>query len=609
MKGKNEMKMKNKKIMNVLIICLALLVTSTITVPVVFAEEITSEEEKTLIITEEEVISAVSELFDEAGDIKDTVTLENIYNKYPLVILLPEGALREELLKKVGLAVDMYNARYAVECLFYQNGDILGTVTQDSIDYVKTLVDILPEGALKVVLQAEIDKSQDMLDAINAVKNIFDEFGAIKDIVIQESIDNIQVLVDVLPEGILKNDLQKNLDLAQDMLDARDAVKALFNEDGAIKNSVTLESIDYVQTLVDILPEGALKKEFDDKLSLASGILYIIDTVENLFDETGNIKDSATQEDIDYARVAVLEHNIIPDGELKEVLLEKLDLAQGMLNIKNSVEYLFDEVGNIKATVKQEGIDNAQALVNELPDGALKAELQTKIDVAQNELDAKNEVEYLFDEAGNIKNTVKQESIDNAQALVNELPDGALKAELQTKIDIAQNVLDAKNAVEYLFDEAGNIKNTVKQESIDNAQTLVNELPDGLLKAELQTKIDVAQNVLDVKNAVEYLFDEAGNIKDTVKQESIDNAQLLVNELPDGALKAELQKMINQAQKKLDLKSKSTQSIQSNNVVTTGDQTETQFFLFMLLISLVLICSIIIKRKDNKLTRIQSVSK
>jgi len=554
MKGKNEMKMKNKKIMNVLIICLALLVTSTITVPVVFAEEITSEEEKTLIITEEEVISAVSELFDEAGDIKDTVTLENIYNKYPLVILLPEGALREELLKKVGLAVDMYNARYAVECLFYQNGDILDTVTQESIDYVQTLVDILPEGALKVVLQAEIDKSQDMLDAINAVKNIFDEFGAIKDIVIQESIDNTQELVDVLPEGILKNDLQKNLDLAQDMLDARDAVKALFNEDGAIKNSVTLESIDYVQTLVDILPEGALKKEFDDKLSLARGILYIIDTVENLFDETGNIKDSATQEDIDYARVAVLEHNIIPDGELKEVLLEKLDLAQGMLNIKNSVEYLFDEVGNIKATVKQEGIDNAQALVNELPDGALKAELQTKIDGAQNELDAKNEVEYLFD-------------------------------------------------------EAGNIKNTVKQESIDNAQTLVNELPDGLLKAELQTKIDVAQNVLDVKNAVEYLFDEAGNIKDTVKQESIDNAQLLVNELPDGALKAELQKMINQAQKKLDLKSKSTQSIQSNNVVTTGDQTETQFFLFMLLISLVLICSIIIKRKDNKLTRIQSVSK
>ena len=548
------MKMKNKKIKNVLIICLALLVTSRIAVPVVFAEETTLEEVETLIITEEEVISAVSELFDEAGDIKDTVTLENIYNKYPLVILLPEGALREELLKKVGLAVDMYNARYAVECLFYQNGDILGTVTQDSIDYVKTLVDILPEGALKVVLQAEIDKSQDMLDAINAVKNIFDEFGAIKDIVIQESIDNTQELVDVLPEGILKNDLQKNLDLAQDMLDARDAVKALFNEDGAIKNSVTLESIDYVQTLVDILPEGALKKEFDDKLSLASGILYIIDTVENLFDETGNIKDSATQEDIDYARVAVLEHNIIPDGELKEVLLEKLDLAQGMLNIKNSVEYLFDEVGNIKATVKQEGIDNAQALVNELPDGALKAELQTKIDVAQNELDAKNEVEYLFD-------------------------------------------------------EAGNIKNTVKQESIDNAQTLVNELPDGLLKAELQTKIDVAQNVLDVKNAVEYLFDEAGNIKDTVKQESIDNAQLLVNELPDGALKAELQKMINQAQKKLDLKSKSTQSIQSNNVVTTGDQTETQFFLFMLLISLVLICSIIIKRKDNKLTRIQSVSK
>jgi len=609
MKGKYEMKMKNKKIKNVLIICLALLVTSRIAVPVVFAEETTLEEVETLIITEEEVISAVSELFDEAGDIKDTVTLENIYNKYPLVILLPEGALREELLKKVGLAVDMYNARYAVECLFYQNGDILGTVTQDSIDYVKTLVDILPEGALKVVLQAEIDKSQDMLDAINAVKNIFDEFGAIKDIVIQESIDNTQELVDVLPEGILKNDLQKNLDLAQDMLDARDAVKALFNEDGAIKNSVTLESIDYVQTLVDILPEGALKKEFDDKLSLASGILYIIDTVENLFDETGNIKDSATQEDIDYARVAVLEHNIIPDGELKEVLLEKLDLAQGMLNIKNSVEYLFDEVGNIKATVKQEGIDNAQALVNELPDGALKAELQTKIDGAQNELDAKNEVEYLFDEAGNIKNTVKQESIDNAQALVNELPDGALKAELQTKIDIAQNVLDAKNAVEYLFDEAGNIKNTVKQESIDNAQTLVNELPDGLLKAELQTKIDVAQNVLDVKNAVEYLFDEAGNIKDTVKQESIDNAQLLVNELPDGALKAELQKMINQAQKKLDLKSKSTQSIQSNNVVTTGDQTETQFFLFMLLISLVLICSIIIKRKDNKLTRIQSVSK
>lgn len=77
-------------------------------------------------------------------------------------------------------------------------------------------------------------------------------------------------------------------------------------------------------------------------------------------------------------------------------------------------------------------------------------------------------------------------------------------------------------------------------------------MPDGKLKTELIAEIDKAQDMLNAKNAVGDLLDDEGKLSDGVTQEDIDNAQDLVNKLPNGDLKDELQDIIDDAQKQLD---------------------------------------------------------
>ncbi|MDQ0360953.1 toxin Cry1Ac domain D-VI-related protein [Breznakia pachnodae] len=179
----------------------------------------------------------------------------------------------------------------------------------------------------------------------------------------------------------------------------------------------------------------------------------------------------------------------------------------------NTVQYLpidglFNEDGTLKDSVTQDDIRSSQDFVTGLDDSALKTELQSKVEDAQNQLNERNAekaVDDLFETDGKIKDTVTQEDIDNAKDLVDNLNDGGKKTELQDKLEDAQNQLNERNAekaVDDLFDKDGNIKDIVTQEDIKNAEDLVNKLPDGQLKDELNDKLKEAQKQLDERNFV-----------------------------------------------------------------------------------------------------------
>lgn len=169
-------------------------------------------------------------------------------------------------------------------------------------------------------------------------------------------------------------------------------------------------------------------------------------------------------------------------------------------------------------------------------------------------------VDDLFDSQGDIVETVTQEDIDNVENIVNQLSEGELKEELLTKVNDAQNQLDereAEKAVDDLFNPDGTIKEEVTQEDIDNSQDLIDKVTDEDKKQELQDKLDNAQEQLDereAEKAVDDLFNPDGTIKDDLTQEDIDNAENLVNQLPDGDLKDELKDKLKEAQKQYDEK-------------------------------------------------------
>ncbi|MBC2285263.1 toxin Cry1Ac domain D-VI-related protein [Listeria booriae] len=325
--------------------------------------------------------------------------------------------------------------------------------------------------------------------------------------------------------------------------------------------------------------------------------------VNNLFtnkDPNGNITSTTTQADIDAAQALI---NKVTDQTKKEELQTKLNKAQSQLDAKTAqaeaenkareaVNNLFtnkDPNSNITNTMTQADIDAAQALINKVTDPTKKAALQTDLNKAQSQLDAKTtqaEAENKAREAvnnlftnknpnGNITGTMTQADIDAAQVLINKVTDPTKKATLQADLNKAQSQLDAKaaqaevenkarEAVNNLFTNKnpnGNITGTMTQADIDAAQALINKVTDSTKKAALQADLNKAQSQLDAKaaqveaenkarEAVNSLFtnkDPNGNITGTMTQADIDAAQALINKVTDPTKKAALQKDLDKA--------------------------------------------------------------
>ncbi|MBC1565506.1 toxin Cry1Ac domain D-VI-related protein [Listeria booriae] len=432
------------------------------------------------------------------------------------------------------------------------------------IDSTSTIYFLGGSYGISVSLKETIDTDKLKADIDALFLNNLPTSNTIKTTTNQAAIDALQTQINKLEDGTTKTALQNELNLAQQLLNARTADEA---------------------------NQAAAKTAIND--------LFIDNNPAN------HIKDTTNQAAIDAAQAKV---NAVTDIATKAELQAQVDKAQAELDAKNAekqretdataaINNLFidnNPANHIKDTTNQAAIDAAQAKVDAVTDTTKKAEMQAQVDKAQAELDAKNaekqreaeaktSVDNLFidnNSANHIKDTTNQAAIDAAQAKVNAVTDTTAKAELQTKVDKAQAELnartaeaqreaDAKASVNNLFidnNPANHIKDTTTQAIIDAAQTKVNAVTDATVKAELQAQVDKAQAELDAKKAekqreadakaaVNDLFignDPANNIKDTTTQAAIDAAQAKVDAVTDPTVKAELQKEIDKAQSQLD---------------------------------------------------------
>ncbi|MBC2118144.1 toxin Cry1Ac domain D-VI-related protein [Listeria booriae] len=335
----------------------------------------------------------------------------------------------------------------------------------------------------------------------------------IKTTTTQTTIDAAQTIVNKVTDVTVKAELQKDIDNAQSLLNAKNeqvkqttastAVKELFtNNDpssNSIKTTTNQKAIDDAQKTIDVLAPGSVK----------DGLQADLDKAQNLLDA------SKAQAAADQSQKAVASY------------------AVNQLFVNNT-----PASDAIKASTDQDAIDNAQAEINKIKDPALKVDLQKDLDRAQELLDARNAatateqakqdaarkaVNELFNNNTPSSNAIKpatnQAAIDAAQALVNKVTDPTTKAALQADVDKAQSLLDAKNAataaeqakqdaakkaVDELFNNNTPSSNAIKpatnQAAIDAAQALVNKVTDPTVKAALQADVNKAQSLLDAKN-------------------------------------------------------------------------------------------------------------
>ncbi|MBC1459094.1 toxin Cry1Ac domain D-VI-related protein [Listeria newyorkensis] len=656
----------------------------------------------------ERAVNALFNSNDPATDaIKETTTQESIDAAQKLVDAVTDPDAKIVIQKNLDRAQELLDARNeaiadkarqaaalkAVNELF--NSDkpstdaIKATTDQAAIDAAQKLVDAVTDPTVKEMLQKDLDRAQELLDAINAekaaekarqeaalkaVNELFNSdkpsTDAIKATTTQDSIDAAQKLVDAVTDPTNKAALQKDLDRAQELLDARNAANAaekarqeaalkavneLFNSDkpatDAIKETTNQDAIDAAQKLVDAVTDPTVKAELQKDLDRAQELLdariaaekaaqdKARAAVNNLFasqNPTGDIKAGLTQADIDAAQALI---DQVTDPAKKAELQADLDKAQKQLDerlaaeleaqnkAREAVNNLFtskDPTGDAKAGLTQAEIDAAQALIDKVTDPAKKAELQADLDKAQAQLDARNAAELeaqnkareavnnLFtskDPTGNIKTGLTQAEIDAAQALIDKVTDPAKKAELQADLDKAQAQLDsdksaeqaaqdkARAAVNALFanqNPTGDAKAGLTQAEIDAAQALIDKVTDPTKKAELQADLDKAQAQLDARIAAEKAAQDkaraavnalfayqnpAGDAKIGLTQAEIDAAQALINQVTDPVKKAELQADLDKAQAQLDARNAAELEAQNkareavNNLFTSKDPT------------------------------------
>ncbi|MBC1402849.1 hypothetical protein HB904_15600 [Listeria booriae] len=544
--------------------------------------------------------------------IKATTTQQAIDDAQNLVDAITDSvvkAARQADLDKAQSLLDIKNeamaeqakqtaAKQAVDALFNNNtptsNAIKATTTQQAIDDAQRLVDVITNSVVKAARQADLDKAQSLLDIKNeamaeqakqtAAKQAVDALfnnntptsNAIKATTTQQAIDDAQNLVDVITDSVVKAARQADLDKAQSLLDAKNeaeaaeqarqtaakqAVDALFNNNtptsNAIKATTTQQAIDDAQNLVDAITDSVVKAARQADL----------DRAQNLLD-TKNEAVAADQ-----AQKAVANY------------------AVNQLFISNT-----PTTDTIKTATNQESIDSAQAEINKINDPILKTDLQITLDRAQELLDERNAVAKQVEEATKavgglfsndtptsnaIKPTTTQKAIDDAQKLVDAIVDSAVKEARQAELDKAQELLDTRTAqaaadqtqkavanyaVNQLFvsnnPTSDAIKASTDQEAIDNVQAEIDKLNDPVLKTDLQTTLDRAEELLNERNEVAKQVEEAqkvidelfnnGALKDTTDQAAIDKAQEKIDALTDADKKAELQKALDAAQKQLD---------------------------------------------------------
>ncbi|MBC1892982.1 toxin Cry1Ac domain D-VI-related protein [Listeria booriae] len=335
----------------------------------------------------------------------------------------------------------------------------------------------------------------------------------------QAAIDAAKDLVNKVSDPTVKADLQKDIDKAQSLLDAKNAAAAAekAKQDAALK---------------------AVNELFNSNTPL-----------------TDAIKPTTDQAAIDAAKALV---NAVTDPTVKAALQKDLNRAQELLDAKNAaaaaaekakqdaalkaVNELFNNntpsTDAIKGTTDQAAINAAKALVDAVTDPTVKAALQKDLNRAQELLDAKTAaaaaekakqdaalkaVNELFNNntpaTDAIKGTTDQAAINAAKALVDAVTDPTVKAALQKDLNRAQELLDAKTAaaaaekakqdaalkaVNELFNNntpaTDAIKGTTDQASINAAKALVDAVTDPTVKAALQKDLNRAQELLDAKN-------------------------------------------------------------------------------------------------------------
>ena len=222
---------------------------------------------------------------------------------------------------------------------------------QAQLDAVKELVDALPESTDKDSLVDQVADLQEILDNAKALVEATQAVDAFIDALpeymsTQEEVDEataglneVQEVVGALVDSAEKEalverlaEIEVTIQLAQDVLNATEAVFELMD---AVATLETQEAIDEALALLENAKDLVSQLPADNtaRIELEKGLVeakVAINVAQAQLD-VAKLADAQTQENVDKARESLEK---VEDGAVKDSLLEKIELAQAVLDAK-----------------------------------------------------------------------------------------------------------------------------------------------------------------------------------------------------------------------------------------------------------------------------------
>ncbi|EGO8326752.1 hypothetical protein E0T50_002700 [Enterococcus faecalis] len=339
----------------------------------------------------------------EQTDLAPGVTIRDIDKAEAKVDCLEENNDIKEMTHALDKARSMFEKKTvdAVNALI-TNGQLGSGISQESIVQTQALISQLPEGTQKQALQNQLNQAKELWEkqkqAQLAIEDLFQN-GQLKPTVSQEKFKQVQQLLDVLPVGESKRMLQQQLDYAKELWEkqkqAQMAMENLF-QNGQLKPKISKEEINQAQELINKLPETGLKNTLKNKLNYVQKIYNqrvsteINITLNGFFTDTTyfSLEDNVTSEDLNKIFVKLME---LPENYYTDRLALRLAFAQVLLNnrknnmaIKDKVDHLFADTTykQLALGITYEQILTVQVSVLSLTDITLRNELKLLIEKA-----------------------------------------------------------------------------------------------------------------------------------------------------------------------------------------------------------------------------------
>ena len=170
----------------------------------------------------------------------------------------------------------------------------------------------------------------------------------------------------------------------------------------------------------------------------------------------------------------------VSDGSSSTNVPVNLTIAKLQLNSADLTDAQ-NAVAKAELSKLQTDVDSAQIAINKLPSCNTRTSLQTRLDAVQQYI---NQVEAVTKAVEKAENSKAQSDIDTAQVLITALPSGKDKNDLQGRLDVVQEIVNATTAVE----EAEASKT---QSDADAARALVDLLTDSEDNTGLENRLEV----------------------------------------------------------------------------------------------------------------------